>query len=249
MSDWSCNPIDGSPPGSSVPGILQARTLKWAAISFSNAWKWKVKVKSLSRVRLFPTPWTAAYQAPPSMWFSRQEYCSGVPSPSRHFKYTYPLFLLTITAVCVFWVLVLHPLTFQTVSTLSDSSFSNIWPLGSYNLNILNNNFLVFIGERRTFYNRNIHFFPGLIMFFLQYFIGLNKGFPGGSGNKESAWNAGDPGSILGSGKSLGEGKDNPLQYSCLENSVDRGAWQPSVHGVAELDTTEWLTLLLLYRS
>ena len=74
-----CNPIDGSPLGSPVPGILQARTLEWVAISFSNAWKWKVKVKSLSRVRLFATPWTAAYQAPPSMGFSRQEYWSGVP--------------------------------------------------------------------------------------------------------------------------------------------------------------------------
>ena len=77
-----CDPIDGSPPGSPVPGILQARTLERVAISFSNAWKWKVKMKSLSRVRLFATPWTAAYQAPPSMGFSRQEYWSGVPSPS-----------------------------------------------------------------------------------------------------------------------------------------------------------------------
>ena len=76
-----CDPIDGSPPGSPVPGILQARTLEWVAI-FSNAWKWKVKVKSLSRVQLLVTPWTAAYQAPPSMGFSRQEYWSGVPLPS-----------------------------------------------------------------------------------------------------------------------------------------------------------------------
>ena len=68
-----CDPIDGSPPGSPVPGIRQARTLEWVAISFSNAWKWTVKVKSLSRVRLSATPWTAAYQAPPSMGFSRQE--------------------------------------------------------------------------------------------------------------------------------------------------------------------------------
>ena len=74
-----CDPIDGSPPGSTIPGILQARTLEWVAISFSNAWQWKVKVKSLSRVRLLATPWTAAYQAPPSMGFSRQEYWSGVP--------------------------------------------------------------------------------------------------------------------------------------------------------------------------
>ena len=77
-----CDPIDGSPPGSPVPGILKARTLEWVDISFSNAWKWKVKVKSLSRVRLFVTPWTAAYQAPPSMGFSMQEYWSGVPLPS-----------------------------------------------------------------------------------------------------------------------------------------------------------------------
>ena len=77
-----CDPIDGSPPGSPVPGILQARTQEWVAISFSNAWKWKVKVKLLSRVRPSATPWTAAYQAPPSMGFSRQEYWSGVPLPS-----------------------------------------------------------------------------------------------------------------------------------------------------------------------
>ena len=77
------DPIDGSPPGSPVPGIVQARTLEWVAISFSNAWKWKVKMKLLSRVRLLATPWTAAHQAPPPMGFSRQEYWSGVPLPSR----------------------------------------------------------------------------------------------------------------------------------------------------------------------
>ena len=76
------DPIDSSRPGSPAPGILQARTLEWVAISFSNAWKWKVKVKSLSRVWLLGTPWIAAYQAPPSMGFSRQEYWSGVPLPS-----------------------------------------------------------------------------------------------------------------------------------------------------------------------
>ena len=77
-----CGPTDGSPPGSPVPGILQARTLKWVDISSSKAWKWKVKVKSLSRVWLLAIPWTTAYQAPPSMGFSRQEYRSGVPLPS-----------------------------------------------------------------------------------------------------------------------------------------------------------------------
>ena len=80
-----CNPRDGSPPGSSVPGILQARTLEWVAISFSNAWRWKVKVKSFSCVWLLATPWIAAHQAPPSMGFSRQEYWSGVPLPSPLF--------------------------------------------------------------------------------------------------------------------------------------------------------------------
>ena len=76
------DPKDGSPPDSPVPGILQARTLEWVAISFSNAWKWKVKMKSLSHVWLLATPWTVAYQASPSMGFPRQEYWSGVPLPS-----------------------------------------------------------------------------------------------------------------------------------------------------------------------
>ena len=79
------DPIDGSPPGSPVPGILQARVLEWVAISFSNSWKWKVKVKLLSRFQLLATPWTAAYQALPSIGFSRQEYWSGLPlhSPQK----------------------------------------------------------------------------------------------------------------------------------------------------------------------
>ena len=96
-----CDPIDGSPPGSPVPGILQARTLEWVAISFSNTWKWKVKVKSVSRVRLLATPWTAAYQASPSTGFSRQEYWrqeywSGVPLPS--------LLLVNINLNTYYWL-------------------------------------------------------------------------------------------------------------------------------------------------
>ena len=78
-----CDPIDGSPPGSPIPGILQARTLEWVTISFSNSGKWKVKVNSLSRVRLLVTPWTAVYQASPSMGFSRLEYWSGCIAFSR----------------------------------------------------------------------------------------------------------------------------------------------------------------------
>ena len=77
-----CDPIDSSPPGSAIPGILQARTLEWVAVSFSNAWKWKVKAKSLCRVQLFATPWMAAHQAPPSIGFSRQEYWGRLPLPS-----------------------------------------------------------------------------------------------------------------------------------------------------------------------
>ena len=82
-----CDPRDGSPPVSAIPGILQARTPEGVAISFSSAWKWKVKVKSLSRVWLFATPWTAAYQVPPSMGFSKQEYWSGVPLPAPWGRY------------------------------------------------------------------------------------------------------------------------------------------------------------------
>ena len=97
-----CDSIYGSPPGSPVPGILQARTLEWVAISLSNAWKWKVKVKSLSRVQLFETPWTAAYQALLSMGFSRREYWSRVPLPSpchylTHYKFYLILCLLSIS--------------------------------------------------------------------------------------------------------------------------------------------------------
>ena len=103
-----CDPIDGSPPGSTVPGILQARTLEWAAISFSNVWKWKVKVKSLSRVRPLAIPWTAAHQAPPSMGFSRQEYWSGVPLPSPKWEHSIHEFFvvdLTLMMAMVFFYL------------------------------------------------------------------------------------------------------------------------------------------------
>ena len=87
-----CDPIDGSPPGSFVPGILQARTLEWVAMSFSHAWKWRMKLKLLSRVRLPVTPWTAAHRASPPMGFSRQEYWSGSPLTS--------LIYLLITSIC-----------------------------------------------------------------------------------------------------------------------------------------------------
>ena len=106
----SCrDPIDGCPPGSPVPGILQARTLEWVAISFSSAWRWKVKVKSPSRVRPSATPWTAALQALPSMGFSRQEYWSGVPSPSP------VLFYKCIYHCTCFWKFSVFPSCVQII--------------------------------------------------------------------------------------------------------------------------------------
>ena len=112
-----CDPVDGSPPGSPVPGILQARTLEWVAISFSNAWKWKVKVKSLSHVRLLAIPGTAAHQAPLSMGFSRPAYWSRVPlpSPSIHSR----------EMELIFWSSTLHsvPLRFSSNICLHKSWF------------------------------------------------------------------------------------------------------------------------------
>ena len=128
-----CDPIDGSPPGSADPGILQARTLEWVAMSFSNAWKWKVKVKSLSRVWLFVTPWTAAYQARPSMGFSRQEYWSGVPSPSRSPQLTRNFTIKDLTSenniynrVMTEWI----SLVAQMVKNLPAMRENWVWSLG-----------------------------------------------------------------------------------------------------------------------
>ena len=107
-----CDTIDGSPPGSPVPGILQARTLDWVAISFSNAskWKGKMKVKSLSRIWLLVTPWTAAYQAPPPMGFSRQEYWSGVA-----IAFSYWNIIIAVNYV-LFFTLLYHPLYHGKIS-------------------------------------------------------------------------------------------------------------------------------------
>ena len=112
-----CDPIDGSPPGSPFPGILQARTLEWIAISFFNAWKWKVKVKSLSCVQLFEIPWTAAHQAPPSMGFSRQEYWSGVLLPS-------PIFILNH---CWFQMLLIRTNSCGGIRSKDNGNFPINW--------------------------------------------------------------------------------------------------------------------------
>ena len=129
-----CDPIDGSLPGSPVPGILQARTLEWVAVSFSTAWKWKVKVKSLSRVCLLAIPWTAAHQSPTSMGFSRQEYWSGVPLPSPTNSQRW-LKLISIESVmasnCLILCcpLLLLPSVFPSIRIFSNESVLCIrWP-------------------------------------------------------------------------------------------------------------------------
>ena len=157
------------------PGILQARTLEWVAISFSNAWKWKVKVKSLSRVRLFETPWTTAYQAPPSMGFSRPK------------------------------VLESGATAFSAWDVKEDAKENSCWII-----------------------------------------ISLQMGFPCGSVIKNPPANAGDTGSIPGSGRSLRRGNGNPLQYSCLGNPMDREAWWATARAVAKSRTqlNDWLASL-----
>ena len=136
-----CDPIDSSSPGSPVPGILQARTLEWVAISFSSAWKWKVKVKSLGRVQLLATPWAAAHQAPPSMGFSRQEYWSGVPLPSpSHFLHDSHQFWLS-SSIEISW----EELAFEHLerysspnewySTYRHSLYQSSWRGHSYDQN------------------------------------------------------------------------------------------------------------------
>ena len=126
------DPIDSSPPGSSGPGILQARTLEWVAISFSNAGKWKVKVKSLSCARLLATAWTTAYQAPPSMGFSRQEYWSGVPLPSPQLLSCVQLFLCdpmdwSPSGPSVHGILWARTLEWGAISSSGESSQSRGW--------------------------------------------------------------------------------------------------------------------------
>ena len=123
-----CDPIDSSPPGSPVPRILQVRTLEWVAISFSNAWKWKAKVKSLSHARLFMTPWTEAYQAPPSMGFSRQEYWGGLPLPSSRLCEMYALkqlcgHSLDCLSLRLEWKLII----FSPLAIAESPKFAGIW--------------------------------------------------------------------------------------------------------------------------
>ena len=129
-----CDPIDNRVPGSHVPGILQARILEWVAISFSNAWKWKVKVKSLSRVRLLATPRTAAHQAHPSTGFSRQEYCSGEASLSITNSPSIPKLMSNESVMpsnrLILWhPLLLLPSVIPSIRVFSnESALHNRWP-------------------------------------------------------------------------------------------------------------------------
>ena len=94
---------------------------------------------------------------------------------------------------------------------------------------------------RKSFYFQQLYYF-------LLFSFRFHEGFPGGSDDKASACNAGDPGLIPGLGRSPGEGNGNPLQYSCLENSMDGGAWQDLVHGVFQPRVLEWVCHFLLQR-
>ena len=126
-----CVPIDSSPPGSPVPGILQARTLEWVAISFSNAWKWKVKVKLLSCVLLLATLWTAAYQAPLSMGFSRQEYWSGVRCLLRADPTVNKISAL-MKVLCYIWKEINLPGSDNETWNLSSIHRAKEWILGTW---------------------------------------------------------------------------------------------------------------------
>ena len=186
-----CDPIDGSPPGSPVPEILQARSLEWVAISFSNAWKWNVKVKSLSRARLFVTPWTAAYQAPPSMGFSRKEYWSGLPLPSPKKKKKKS----------------------DTCSLFPP--FGDPWP---------------------SFLLASQHAFLSSIHPFLGSSILKNEDFPDGAVVKNpSAMQETQRYRFSFWVRKIPEvGNGSTIQYSCLGNPTDRGAWWATDHQVAK---------------
>ena len=218
------DPIDGSPPGSTVPGILQARTLEWVAIAFSNAWKWKVKVKSLSRVRPSATPWTAAYQAPPSMGFSRQEYWSGVPlrSPIWCLRHQFPLEGLVRKSLSglriLIWAAVLLHTSFPPeLHTIILKCLIPSLPL----MSLFHSDVLSSAGSHKNFY------LAKKSLWHSQNSVG-----------KESACNAGNPVSIPGSARYSGEVNGNLLQYSCLGNPMDRGDGRLQSMGSQESDTT-----------
>ena len=159
-------------------------------------------MKSLSRVRLLATPWTAAYQAPPSMGFSKQEYWSGVPLPSPILVNTYWYFIIVLLYIYLISNMTIYYFIYSIVNP-----YSSLCPI------------LCFIGFCFSYW------YVGVLE---RSSVEYNFPLPihlGGSDGKASAYNAGDPGSIPGSGRSSGEGNGNPLKYSCLENPMDGGAW------------------------
>ena len=222
-----CNPIDSSPPGSPVPGTLQARILEWkkkknrilewVAISFSNAWKWKVKVKSLSCVRLLVISWTAAYQAPPCMGFSRQEYWSGLPLPSPvHNSNNLQTVQMSIheeqpNKPCDVFTAQSKHLT--TVLHTPGRNFNKITI--PWKPSVLQSMRLQRVGQDWVTQQQQQQF--------------SRRGYPGGSVLKKLPVNAGDECLIPGSGRSPRGGNGNSLQYSCLGNPMDGKAWQAIV--------------------
>ena len=175
-------PKDTSPPGSPIPGILQARTLEWVVISFSNAWKWKVKVKSLNRIRLLATPWTAAYQAPPPIGFSRQEYWVGC-----HY---WCLNVKTCLKSLILW---------QLLCSIEANSCRII-------ITIIINIYLILITCQELF-----KYSPLLTHFLVAQWYRMC--LPMQEMHEIPGWE-----------RSPGVGNGSPLQYPCLENSMDRGA-------------------------
>ena len=149
MSD-SVWPNRRQPTRLPVPGTLQARTLEWVAISFSSAWKWKVKVKLLSRVWLLATPWTVAHQAPPSMGFSRQEYWSGVPLPSpKNFHKVLLIKACLKRLVCLLHrIPQLHLMHFRMILTSYQHPLRNLWVFLGNLASIMF--YLVGLGNRTT---------------------------------------------------------------------------------------------------
>ena len=234
-----CNPIDGSPTGFPIPRILQARILEWVAISFSNAWKWEVKVKLLSPVRLLATPWTAAYQAPPSMGFSRQEYWSGVllHSPMTNLDSILKSRDITLpTKVCP-----VKAMVFPVVMDGSESCTirkAECWRIDAFELWCWRR-FLRVPCAAVHWVTKSLSNWTELILWASQVAL-VVKNLLANVGD------ARDTGSITGLGRSPGAGNDYPLQYSCLENSMDTRTWRGTIHGATkyqtQLSTSAFLT-------
>ena len=192
-----CDPTDGSPPGSSVPGILQARILEWVAMSFSSAWKWKAKMKSLSHVPLLTTTWTVAHQAPPSVGFPRQEYWSGC----HCLLLIYCFIMVVWTQACIISEVHLYCCWLALLSKM----ISLVYLLASY---CCCNN----LPQTRCLNTTHIYFVTILEVTHLKISY---------TGLKSRLW--GETHFLAFSYLLAANG--TPLQHSCLENPMDGGAW------------------------